>query len=426
MLLRVTSRVHRATPRSTRHFITSTIRMTQSPTPKLPIHRLPLPATTLQRALPRLEMDAEPSAQRRSTNFPTSTRGIWAPVQPLWTEWPLRVTKAEALELGADVDKGQGVDVEDVLRRWDPVDSEGASENGLALGSSKHRLKLEPILLGVSEYARAEVLPHLDVGDAADTAAPTEGDASAARAALVDVLSGRKILSSDEYGPWATRYCGHQFGQWAGQLGDGRAVSLLETTSSAGRVEVQVKGAGRTPFARSADGLAVLRSGVREYLGCEAIAALGIPTTRALAILTSPVIVIRENGRELSSLVARTTPSFIRIGHFEAMNPGDEGRKSQQIFFGGAWGANEVQADKDSPLGGQGNLEGLRDLTAWIKDEVMQSKGSVKDWFLDVVRRNADTVAAWQVYGFMHGVLVRSQRRVVADLRTRTTSRSWD
>ncbi|KLT45391.1 UPF0061-domain-containing protein [Cutaneotrichosporon oleaginosum] len=372
----------------------------------LPIHRLPLPSKTLQKALTRLEVDGEPSAQRRSTSFPASTPGVWAPVQPLWTEWPLRVTKAEALELGADVDKGDGVDVEDVLRRWDPVDKEEKGDNGLALGSSVHRLKLEPILLGVSEFARAEVLPHLDVGDAADLEAGTEADASPARAALVDVLSGRKILSSAEYGPWATRYCGHQFGQWAGQLGDGRAVSLIETVSEAGRTEIQVKGAGRTPFSRSADGLAVLRSGVREYLGCEAIAALGIPTTRSLAILTSPVIVIRENGRELSSLVARTAPTFIRIGHFEAMNPGEAGRNTHQIFFGGAWNnGRDEEADKKSPLGGHGNLDGLRDLTLWVKDEVMQSKGSIKDWFFDVVRRNADTVAAWQVYGFMHGVL---------------------
>ncbi|BEJ16378.1 hypothetical protein CspHIS471_0509830 [Cutaneotrichosporon sp. HIS471] len=377
--------------------------MTQS---QLPIHRLPLPTKTLQKALTRLDLDSEPSAQRRSTSFPTSTRGVWAPVQPLWTEWPLRVTKAEALDLGADVDKGEGVDVEDVLRRWDPVDKEEKGDNGLALGSSAHRLKLEPILLGVSEIARAEVLPLLDVGDAADINATTDSDVSPARAALVDVLSGRKIVSSADYGPWATRYCGHQFGQWAGQLGDGRAMSLIETISDAGRTEIQVKGAGRTPFSRSADGLAVLRSGVREYLGCEAVAALGIPTTRSLAILTSPIIVIRENGRELSSVVARTAPTFIRIGHFEAMNPGEAGRRSHQIFFGGGWdNAHEAEADQASPLGGHGNLDGLRDLTLWVKDEIMHSNGSIQDWFLDVVRRNADTVAAWQVYGFMHGVL---------------------
>lgn len=156
-----------------------------------------------------------------------------------------------------------------------------------------------------------------------------------------------------------------------------------------------------------------------------AVAALGIPTTRSLAILTSPVIVIREFGRELSSLVARTAPTFIRIGHFEAMNPGDAGRKSQQIFFGGGWQNPALEEDKDSPLGGQGNLEGLRELTAWIKDDVMNFKGSVKDWFIDVVKRNADTVAAWQVYGFMHGVLVCPPCKYRADSRTRTTSRSW-
>ncbi|GMK55209.1 hypothetical protein CspeluHIS016_0202650 [Cutaneotrichosporon spelunceum] len=377
--------------------------MTQS---QFPIHRLPLPTKTLQKALTQLDIGSEPSAQRRSTVFPSSTRGVWAPVQPLWTEWPLRVTRAEALELGADVDKGEGVDVEDVLRRWDPVDKEDILDNGLRLASSAHRLKLEPILLGVSEIARAEMLPLLDVGDAADIEAGTDGDASPARAALVDVLSGRKVLLSEDYRSWATRYCGHQFGQWAGQLGDGRAISLIETISDAGRAEIQVKGAGRTPFSRSADGLAVLRSGVREYLGCEAVAALGIPTTRSLAILTSPVLVFRERGRELNSLVARMAPTFIRVGHFEAMNPGESGHRSQHIFLGGGWrNAQDDEADKPSALGGQGNLDGLRDLTLWIKDEIMRSNGSIKDWFLDVVRRNADTVAAWQVYGFMHGVL---------------------
>lgn len=255
--------------------------MTQSQVPKLPIHQLPLPARTLQRGLTQLELKDEPSAQRISTNFPTSSRGVWARVQPMWTEWPLRVTKAEALEMGVNVDAGEAVEVEDVLGRWDPVDLEPAADSGLKLGSSKHRLKQEPILLGVSEVARREILPHLDVGDAADAEAPTEAEASAARAALVDVLSGRKLLfgtvDGKEYGPWSTRYCGHQFGEWAGQLGDGRAVSLLETTSDAGRQEVQVKGAGRTPFARTADGLAVLRSGVREYLGCEGESCLQLP-----------------------------------------------------------------------------------------------------------------------------------------------------
>ena len=113
---------------------------------------------------------------------------------------------------------------------------------------------------------------------------------------MVDLLSGRRVLMTPptsghdaapngangnypiansesqpetSYGPWSSRYCGHQFGVWAGQLGDGRAISILETAAGAGRQEIQLKGAGRTPFSRSADGLAVLRSGVREFLGSE-------------------------------------------------------------------------------------------------------------------------------------------------------------
>lgn len=373
---------------------------------KTQFHELPLAKETLQHALKRIELDPVPSSQRRSTTFPTSTAGVWARVTPMWTEWPPRITKDEAIELGIDPETGGSIDVDDVMRRWDSVDFEGSGE--LKLGSSKHRLKVAPVLLGVSESAVKASLPHLDVGE----------EGSPAQQSLVDVLGGRKVLEGAEYGPWSTRYCGHQFGVWAGQLGDGRAISLLETESEAGRQEVQVKGAGRTPFSRAADGLAVLRSGVREYLGCEgefhfrdiltaAIAALGIPTTRALAILTSGVVVIRENGPEPSSLVARLAPSFIRIGHFEALCPGETARNTHNLFLGGGWNTEETKVDENDPLGGQGSLEGLRDLTTWVKDGVMGMKDkSVKDWFKEVVKLNAETVAAWQVYGFMHGVLV--------------------
>lgn len=177
--------------------------------------------------------------------------------------------------MGVDVDKGQQVSVEDVLKRWDVQPVEGEGE--LGVGSSDHRLKLEPRLLGMSAGTLKESLPHLDVGDAeqlCNQAGPS-GTTSEARDSLLDVLSGRKVVQStgdngEKYGPWSTRYCGHQFGVWAGQLGDGRAISLLETESpEGGRQEIQLKGAGRTPFSRSADGLAVLRSGVREFLGCE-------------------------------------------------------------------------------------------------------------------------------------------------------------
>jgi uncharacterized protein YdiU (UPF0061 family) len=139
-----------------------------------------------------------------------------------------------------------------------------------------------------------------------------------------------------------------------------------------------------------------------------AIAALGIPSTRSLAILTSPVVVFREQGPEPSSLVARLAPSFIRIGHFEATNPGDAGKNTRTLFLGGNWqDAGNDPVDPNDPLAGQGNLEGLRDLTMWVKNNIMgMPDKSVKEWFLQVVKRNAETTALWQVYGFMHGVLV--------------------
>jgi hypothetical protein len=220
----------------------------------------------------------------------------------------LRITKEEVEAMGVDLDKGEKVDVEDVLRRWDAVDpvegSSGESSNGLRLMTSKHRITLDSQILGISPAALRDSLPHLDVGDAVEVcnggAEEAAEEAGKARLALSNFLSGKHVLVSEktkprevpvkkdtdsdsddaadprdlgeepEYGPWSTRYCGHQFGSWAGQLGDGRAISLLETQSpEGGRQEIQLKGGGRTPFSRTADGLAVLRSGIREFLGCE-------------------------------------------------------------------------------------------------------------------------------------------------------------
>jgi hypothetical protein len=242
-------------------------------TTKTPIHRLPLPSRTLQNTLKGLEIDPAPVGQRRSTTFNPATRGVWARVYPLWSPWPLRVTKEELLEMGVDVDNGGQVSVDDVLRRWD-VRPEGEAE-GLGVGSSEIRMKLEPKLLGMSSATLKDNLPHLDVGDAEALCSPAgssvdAGEENGARDSLIDIISGRKVVQSKDYGPWSTRYCGHQFGHWAGQLGDGRAISLLETESQeGGRQEIQLKGAGRTPFSRTADGLAVLRSGIREFLGAE-------------------------------------------------------------------------------------------------------------------------------------------------------------
>jgi hypothetical protein len=196
----------------------------------------------------------------------------------MWSSWPLRVTKEDLLDMGVDVDKGQQVSIEAVLARYEP-EEEVESGDGLSVFTSLLRRKLNAVLLGVSPAALDESLPHLDAGDSSsmcnDDAPSSDPDQISARESLVNVLSGRHVLASrrsagHEYGPWSTRYCGHQFGVWAGQLGDGRAISLLETeVPGGGRQEIQLKGAGRTPFSRHADGLAVLRSGVREFVGCE-------------------------------------------------------------------------------------------------------------------------------------------------------------
>jgi len=127
-------------------------------------------------------------------------------------------------------------------------------------------------------------------------------------------LSGSAVLPGTA--PLATVYSGHQFGHWAGQLGDGRALLLGELASPQGPIEVQLKGAGRTPYSPMRDGRAVLRSSIREYLCSEAMHGLGIPSSRALCLAGSPGVVVREE-LETAAVVTRTAPSFLRFGHFE-------------------------------------------------------------------------------------------------------------
>ncbi|ODN97965.1 hypothetical protein I350_07602 [Cryptococcus amylolentus CBS 6273] len=364
----------------------------------VPIDSLPLPTTILplQHVLPRLPLPKTPSAQRRSTIFKSSTDGIWAPVTPLWAPWPIRLSPEEAVAMGYDPANPEGLGVDEILGRWDPVDSSPVESkaNGLIMKSSRRRLEMEPIILAVSSRALQEVLPALDPGDILSiTRSGTFPDSpNAARDSIINILSTRKVLSSATYGPWSTRYAGHQFGAWAGQLGDGRAVSVLETESKqGGRQEIQLKGAGRTPFSRTDDGLAPLKGGLKEFLGSEATAALGIPTTRALALHTHPLStlpVFRNSSLSPASILARVSPSFIRIGHFEALNPPEGGRGGRQRVIG--------------------NLEGLRDLALYMKALMGFSDSGLeswKSWIFKIIELNAKMVAKWQVYGYMNGVI---------------------
>ena len=139
----------------------------------------------------------------------------------------------------------------------------------------------------------------------------------------IKILGGNKITPSMY--PYAACYGGHQFGNWAGQLGDGRAITLGEWATPKGSWELQLKGAGPTAYSRMADGRAVLRSSVREFLMSEAMHYLGVPTTRALSLVSTGERIWRDmfyNGNpqyELGAIVLRTAPSFLRFGNFEML-----------------------------------------------------------------------------------------------------------
>jgi len=189
------------------------------------------------------------------------------------------------------------------------------------------------------------------------------------------VLSGNQLNTINHHfsNPISTVYSGHQFGVWAGQLGDGRAILLGDI----GGQELQLKGAGKTRFSRMGDGRAVLRSSIREFLCSEAMHALGIPTTRALSIAGSDLPVLRET-LETAAVCARLAPSFIRVGHFEH------------------FAATENHA----------RLKELADLLISNHyPEALESDDPYLQLFKSICARNAKLVAQWQAVGFCHGVL---------------------
>ncbi|AHM62881.1 hypothetical protein D770_23180 [Flammeovirgaceae bacterium 311] len=198
----------------------------------------------------------------------------------------------------------------------------------------------------------------------------------------VEILGGNSLASSME--PYAACYGGHQFGHWAGQLGDGRAITLGEWEAPDGKSwELQLKGAGLTPYSRRADGRAVLRSSVREYLMSEAMHHLGVPTTRALSLVATGDKVLRDmfyNGNpefEQGAIVMRVAPSFIRFGNFEIL----AARKEH---------------------------EHLRQLIDWTISRYypyITGEDKVITWYREVMERTASMVVEWLRVGFVHGVM---------------------
>ena len=178
--------------------------------------------------------------------------------------------------------------------------------------------------------------------------------------------------------PMASVYSGHQFGQWAGQLGDGRAILLGEVVGKDGQgCEVQFKGAGRTPYSRMGDGRAVLRSSIREFLCSEAMHGLGIPTSRALCITGSDAPIRRET-LETAAVVTRVAPSFIRFGHFEH-------------------------------FAARNQLEPLRQLADFVIDQYYPACRDAANPYAALLQAvtecTAELIAQWQAVGFCHGVM---------------------
>ncbi|CAJ49887.1 protein adenylyltransferase SelO [Bordetella avium] len=196
--------------------------------------------------------------------------------------------------------------------------------------------------------------------------------------AFLEVASGQRPLPGGD--TLAAVYSGHQFGVWAGQLGDGRAHLLGEVRGPGGSWELQLKGAGLTPYSRMGDGRAVLRSSVREYLASEAMHGLGIPTTRALALVVSDDPVMRET-RETAAIVTRMSPSFVRFGSFEHWSSRRDGERLRILA--------DYVIDRFYPQCREANGE----------------HGDVLALLREVSQRTAHLMADWQSVGFCHGVM---------------------
>lgn len=200
---------------------------------------------------------------------------------------------------------------------------------------------------------------------------------------FLNIFSGKEVLPNTT--PFAMCYGGHQFGHWAGQLGDGRAINLTEVEYNHQMYMLQLKGAGKTPYSRRADGLAVLRSSIREHLCSEAMYYLGVPTTRSLSLMTTGDAVLRDimyDGHpeyEKGAVVCRVAPSFIRFGSFELFSS-----------------RNDIA-----------NLKVLANYTIkhYFPEIKGQSKESYLAFFKSVAESTREMIVHWQRVGFVHGVM---------------------
>ena len=258
-----------------------------------------------------------------------------------------------------------------------PVDPREDAEPRLVPGVAVSRVQPTPVaaprLLAWSE----------SLGAALGLAAP------APQSSALAILAGNALAPGMR--PYAARYGGHQFGHWAGQLGDGRAITLGElrlpeaSCADGPVVELQLKGAGLTPYSRHADGRAVLRSSLREFLCSEAMHALGVPTTRALSLVATGESVVRDmfydgNARaEPGAIVCRVAPTFLRFGNFEIHAAADEPALLRRLF--------DHALRRHFP-----HLDAADPAAPYL-------------WLTEVCERTAVMVAHWMRVGFVHGVM---------------------
>ena len=254
-----------------------------------------------------------------------------------------------------------------------PVDESGAKYSRQVRGACTSRVEPTPVASPKLVALSAEMARELELD-------PDSLD----RTELAKILSGNDLIPHMQ--PYAACYGGHQFGNWAGQLGDGRAISLGEVVTSAGaRWELQLKGAGPTPYSRGSDGRAVMRSSVREFVCSEAMFHLGIPTTRALSLVATGDKIERDmfyDGNpayEPGAIVCRVAPSFLRFGSFEIL-----------------------AARSDPEL-----LRQLADytITTHFPDLGAPSEQVYLDWLAEVCKRTAEMILGWMRVGFVHGVM---------------------
>ena len=265
------------------------------------------------------------------------------------------------------------LDFDNAFVRELPGDPEAAPTVRQVHGAFYSRVQPTPVPAPRLLAHSAEMAARLGLSEA-DVTAPE----------FAQVFGGNALLAGMQ--PYAANYGGHQFGHWAGQLGDGRAITLGETINAAGeRWELQLKGAGPTPYSRTADGRAVLRSSIREFLCSEAMHHLGVPTTRALSLVATGEDVVRDlfyDGHakpEPGAIVCRVAPSFIRYGNFELP-------------------------------AARGDIALLRRLVDFcIRRDFPQLQGQGEtlyaDWFSHVCERTAVMIAHWMRVGFVHGVM---------------------